>query len=89
MPPTIILVCTLLFTTALGAINYVIFYDYGALYHDTRTYIDIITYPRTFLIRTLPHNRHIVTYFTILTNDNFGIYQYPYASMVEKAPSPN
>ena len=69
--------------------NYVIFYDYGALYHDTRTYIDIITYPRTFLIRTLPHNRHIVTYFTVLTNDNFEIYQYPYASMVEKAPSPN
>lgn len=85
MPPTIILVCTLLFTTALGAI---ITY-YGTLYHDTRTYIDIITYPRTFLIRTLPHNRHIVTYFTILTNDNFGIYQYSYASMVEKAPSPN
>ena len=89
MPPTIILVCTLLFTTALGATITLSSMITGTLYHDTRTYIDIITYPRTFLIRTLPHNRHIVTYFTVLTNDNFGIYQYPYASMVEKAPSPN
>ena len=88
MPPTIILVCTLLFTTALGAIITLSSMITGPCI-TTRTYIDIITYPRTFLIRTLPHNRHIVTYFTILTNDNFGIYQYSYASMVEKAPSPN